>query len=127
MQRLILRLVLAALTFLIGGVLTKVADRILGPDHKIEARQNLLKQELRDLRKRLDLYASDKQRLPSSLEDLVKANYVTQMPVDPMTGNGDWAPVMGDDPFGAIKRQGVVDVHSKAEGKDRSGVAYREY
>jgi general secretion pathway protein G len=97
--------------------------------HKIElkAKETLLKQDLKEMRKMIDQYAADKEELPTSLEDLVKAGYMREVPIDPITGQADWQVDMGDDPLSRENRQGIVDVHSKAPGVGTDGKPYSEY
>ncbi|HKV40985.1 MAG TPA: type II secretion system protein [Blastocatellia bacterium] len=96
---------------------------------KVKARETLLKDDLKSMRKVMDEYSADKEQLPQSLDDLVKAGYMRDVPPDPITGQVDWDLEMGDDPFarGDSVTQGVVDVHSKAPGTGSDGKAYSEY
>ena len=94
---------------------------------QLKARESVLKQDLRDLRKCLDQYAADREKLPSSLEDLVSAGYIHDVPLDPITQDRDWATEMGEDTFSRDGGQGIIDVRSNAPGADSEGVAYRDY
>src|SRR5262249_20830689 len=131
MQGLILRIVIAVLTFVIGNAITALVDRVAGPKRDLQARQVLLKQDLSDFRKMIDRYTADKQNPPAALDDLVKANYTREIPVDPITGKRDWVVETGSvlvlrdtgkrewGPEIADmrdKRQGIVNVHSNASG-----------
>jgi general secretion pathway protein G len=73
-------------------------------------REAVLREDLSKLRALLDQYATDKQKLPHDLSDLVSAGYLREVPKDPMTGADDWVPVTGDDPNSS--EEGIVDVHS---------------
>ena len=97
---------------------------------KQKAKETLLKDDLKTMRKLLDEYSADKEGLPQSLDDLVKAGYMRDVPIDPITGQNEWDLEMGDDPLARPNnagQQGVVDVHSKAQGTDSSGKAFSEY
>lgn len=97
---------------------------------RAKAKETLLKDDLRTMRKLLDEYSADKEGLPQTLDDLVKAGYMRDVPEDPITGQADWDLEMGDDPFATgtnTGQQGVVDVHSKAPGAGSDGKAYSEY
>jgi general secretion pathway protein G len=79
------------------------------------AREATLRQDLWVMRQAIDNYTLDKQAAPQSLEDMVQAGYLRQVPVDPMTGAADWVPqfdsvVLSPDQAGS----GMVDVHSNS-------------
>src|SRR5215469_2564461 len=57
---------------------------------QLKAKETVLKQDLRDMRKMIDQYAADKEKLPQSLDDLVSAKYLREVPIDPITGDKDW-------------------------------------
>ncbi len=56
----------------------------------LRAKEASLKQDLAVMRKAIDQYTLDKLAAPQSLEDLVGAAYLREVPVDPMTGKKDW-------------------------------------
>lgn len=56
----------------------------------IHAREAVLKQDLQDLRKAIQNYTEDKACSPNSLDDLVSAGYLREIPVDPFTKQKDW-------------------------------------
>jgi general secretion pathway protein G len=92
-----------------------------------KAKETLLKDDLKTMRKLIDQYSADKETLPDSLDDLVSASYLREVPVDPISGKADWDLEMGDDPFSRTTKQGVVDIHSKAPGLDSEGRAFTDY
>jgi len=94
---------------------------------QLKARETILKEDLRTMRKMIDQYAADKEKLPQSLDDLVSAQYMRDVPVDPMTGQKDWVVDMGEDTVSRDGGQGVVDVHSAAAGAGSDGMPYQEY
>src|SRR5580704_10224766 len=56
------------------------------------ARESVLRQNLFTIRSVISQYTLDKQKAPKSLEDLISAGYLKQLPKDPMTGTNDsWA------------------------------------
>jgi len=61
--------------------------------HMQHAREAVLKQNLFTLRSLITQYGLDKQKAPQSLDDLVQAGYLKEIPVDPITGQRDWEPV----------------------------------
>jgi general secretion pathway protein G len=91
------------------------------------ARETVLKENLWQMRRSIDQYAADKGRLPQSLEDLVEAKYLREVPTDPITEEKDWFPVTGEDPNSFESQDGLVNVRSNAEGEDSSGKPYSEY
>src|SRR5882672_7327461 len=56
------------------------------------ARETVLHDDLFKMRSLIDQYAADKGKLPQSLDDLVTAGYLRELPVDPITDNADWTP-----------------------------------
>ena len=57
------------------------------------AREDALRRNLESLNESIDQYTLDKQKAPQSLDDLVQAGYLKEIPVDPITGQRDWEPV----------------------------------
>lgn len=94
---------------------------------QLKARETILKEDLRTMRRIIDQYAADKEKLPQSLDDLVTAGYMREVPIDPITGQKDWVVDMGDDPVSRDGGTGVVDVHSAAAGEGSDGAAYKDY
>jgi general secretion pathway protein G len=94
---------------------------------QLKARETVLKQNLMAMRKAIDEFTADRERLPSSLEDLATAHYINEVPIDPITGEADWEVETGEDIYSQDGGTGVVDVRSKASGSDSEGKAYSEY
>jgi general secretion pathway protein G len=94
---------------------------------QLKARETILREDLRTMRKMIDQYAADKEKLPQSLDDLVTDQYMREVPVDPITGQKDWVVDMGDDTVSRDGGTGVVDVHTAAAGEGSDGVAYQDY
>lgn len=94
---------------------------------QLKAKEEVLKQDLKTMRKIIDEYQADREHLPQGLEDLVTAGYMREVPIDPLTGDRDWAVEMGEDTISRDGGQGVVDVHSNAQGTGSDGTAYSEY
>jgi len=86
-----------------------------------------LKQELKKIRRLIDQYALDKQQLPRSLDDLVQAGYVREIPIDPITQKRDWHIKMGEDTVSRGGGMRLIDVYSNAQGMGRNGILYAEY
>jgi general secretion pathway protein G len=92
-----------------------------------KARETILKQDLQTMRKMIDQYAADKEKLPQSLDDLVSAFYIREVPIDPITAQKDWVVDVGEDTVSRDGGTGVIDVHSAAAGEGGDGVAYKDY
>src|SRR5690606_21598061 len=73
------------------------------------AKETVLKENLWQMRKALDQYASDKGKYPPSLEALVEGKYLREMPIDPILEKPEWEAVMSEDPLSADGGEGVTD------------------
>ncbi|MFY9609190.1 MAG: type II secretion system protein [Blastocatellia bacterium] len=94
---------------------------------QLKARETILQHNVNEMRKLIDQYAADREKLPSSLDDLVSAGYMHDIPVDPTTGEKDWVVDMGEDTISRDGGTGVIDVHSNSSGQGSDGRPYREY
>ncbi len=92
----------------------------------VRARESVLKQNLFTLRTLISQYTLDKQKAPESLEDLVTAGYIKQIPNDPITNKPDWSVVQEDETLLSPDEQsgGIDDVHSSSEQTGSDGTAY---
>ena len=93
----------------------------------LSTREAVLRDDLHNLRKLIDQYAADKQKLPQSLDELVSAGYMRELPKDPITGQPDWTVTTGDDPNSNAGEQGVTDVHSASADVSSEGTPYNEW
>jgi len=91
------------------------------------AKETVLKENLWQMRRAIDQYATDKGKLPRTIDDLVDAKYLHERPVDPITQTTEWKEVSGPDPNSAEGEEGLVDVQSTSDEKDSEGVPYNEY
>lgn len=91
------------------------------------ARETVLKENLWQIRRSIDQYTADKGRLPQSLEDIVNAKYLHEMPIDPIQDSAEWDEIMGEDTLSSEGEPGLVNVKSLAEGEDSDGVPYKDY
>lgn len=93
------------------------------------ARESVLKQNLFTLRSVIDQYSEDKQKAPQSLQDLLDAGYLKQIPTDPITNSRDtWQTVQEDVLVSVDQSQpGISDVHSGAQGTASDGTNYSEW
>jgi general secretion pathway protein G len=90
------------------------------------AKEVALQQNLWAMRHAIDQYTTDKEKAPSSLEELVSAKYLREIPKDPVCPECPWnaIPAETDD---LNVGGGIGDVKSTAEGADANGKAYSEY
>lgn len=94
-----------------------------------KAKETILRENLKSLRKLIDQYEGDQEELPQSLDDLVSKDYLREIPIDPITGEPDWVPVQGQSKIAREGKaeSGIADVKSNAPGTGSDGVAYSEY
>jgi general secretion pathway protein G len=93
----------------------------------MHTREAVLKDDLRKMRSLIDQFAADKARLPQSIDDLVSEGYMREVPVDPFTGQKDWAITTGEDPNSLQGEQGMTDVHSSSAEVSTEGTPYNEW
>jgi general secretion pathway protein G len=93
----------------------------------MHARETVLKDDLFRMRALIDQYAADKGKLPQSLDDLVTAGYIREVPKDPITDNKDWNIDTGEDPYSTEGGSGVINVHSSAADVSTEGTPYSEW
>lgn len=88
------------------------------------AKETILADNLRNTRAVVDQYRSDTGRYPETLEQLVEAKYLRELPFDPLTESREtWileAPMDGE-------QGGFANVRSGAPGNDRHGRPYLEW
>jgi len=81
----------------------------------LRAKEAVLKQDLQEMRKAIDNYTMDKQAAPQSLDDLAP-QYLRVLPVDPITTNKDWTPVVDSVVLTPDQTSsGITDVHSSSD------------
>jgi general secretion pathway protein G len=93
----------------------------------MHTREAVLKDDLRKMRTLIDQFAADKGRLPQSLDELVSEGYMREVPLDPFTGQKDWAITSGDDPNSLTGESGMTDIHSASAETSSEGTAYSEW
>jgi general secretion pathway protein G len=90
------------------------------------ARENTLRSSLFVMRGAIDQFAADRGRYPESLEELVSARYLRQVPDDPLTGRRDsW--VLVDPPPDSPLAGRVGDVRTGSAGRTREGGLYADW
>lgn len=82
----------------------------------IRAHEAALKQDLFVMRSAIQQYTLDKEAGPTSLDDLVQAGYLRDVPRDPITRQKDWATSSEDVLMSTDQTAvGITDVHSTSE------------
>lgn len=93
------------------------------------AREAVLKEDLHTLRVGIDSYTVDKQKGPTSLEDIVGAGYIRALPKDPITQRTDsWVTTQCDSLSSVDQTEpGICDVHSGAQQPSTDGSTYNTW
>jgi general secretion pathway protein G len=89
-------------------------------------KEDLLKEDLYQMRTAIDQYTQDKNKPPQHLTDLVSAGYLQAIPKDPITNSAStWV----EEPEGAAdsvdrRHPGLLDVHSGSTQISSDGTRY---
>lgn len=82
----------------------------------VRAHEAALTQDLSEMNKAIQNYTADKEAAPTSLDDLVQAQYLGKIPNDPITGTADWATENCDLLVNADQTAtGICSVHSSSD------------
>jgi general secretion pathway protein G len=95
----------------------------------LHAREAVLRDDLFQMRSLIDQFTLDKQRAPQSLQELVEAGYLRDIPNDPITNSRDTWQVVQEDVLQSIDQSqpGITDVHSGAATTGSDGRPYSEW
>jgi general secretion pathway protein G len=113
------------IVMMIIGVLTTLAiPSFVGAIRN--AKEAVLKEDLRVMRTAIDSYTMDKQKAPQSLDDLVQEGYLKVIPEDPMTKSRDtWNTDVSDSLHTLDQTDpGIDDVHSGSQETGSDGQPY---
>ncbi len=93
------------------------------------AKEAVLRDDLFTLRTSIDQFTYDKQRAPQSLDDLVQAGYLRDIPIDPMTNSRETWVVVSENVLESIDQTqpGITDVHSGSDGTALDGSMYSSW
>jgi general secretion pathway protein G len=87
--------------------------------------ESVLKQDLSIMRHSIGSYTTDLRHTPISLQDLVDAHYLREIPVDPITRKSDWVVHMTTDPKTNVPQ--LDGVHSNSSKKATDGSRYNTW
>ena len=94
----------------------------------LHAKEAVLRQDLFTMRQVIAQYTLDKEKAPQSLDDLVQAGYMKQIPRDPFTGESNWTTDQEDSTMAVEQTEpGIVDVHSASNLTSQEGTAYSSW
>ena len=96
----------------------------------VNAKEAVLKADLRFMREAIGSYTVDKQKAPQSLDDLVTAGYLKAIPVDPFTKRSDTWTTSQSDTLSSVDQTdsgGIDDVHSGAQITATDGTSYNTW
>lgn len=117
LKRTLLRIVPPMIALLLGALWIPVSKPATPPNEA-------MLDELFTLRSLLNQYTLDKQKCARSLQDLVTAGYLKEIPTDPMTGRKDtWVFVTPDHP----KAPCIDGIQSGSGESNRSGSPNRSW
>jgi general secretion pathway protein G len=90
------------------------------------AREAVLKEDLHVMRQAIDSYTMDKEKGPQSLDDLVQAGYLKEIPTDPMTHSSSTWVTATSDVLESVDQSdpGINDVHSGSDEQGTNGQPY---
>jgi general secretion pathway protein G len=127
MRKELRHLIIALLTFTIGVVAAFSYRDHQAQRNELMWRESRLYCDLFHMRRSIDEYTADKGELPQSLDDLVKAGYLQEVPYDPFTNRRVWKVVAASDPNSLKGTHGIVDVHSTALIISSQGTPYNQW
>lgn len=110
---------------LIIGVLAAMAV----PAYTAQIRRSkevVLRQDLHVMRQAIDQYSIDKQKPPTSLDDLLNSGYLKEIPVDPFTHRNDTWMTEQTDSYRNVDQTdtGTIDVHSGSSELSTENTVY---
>jgi len=95
----------------------------------MRAKESVLKNNLFTLRTVIDEYTYDKQKAPQTLQDLVSAGYLRQIPLDPITNSSESWKIIQEDATNTVNQSepGIFDVRSGSDKTSLEGSPYAEW
>ena len=94
----------------------------------LASKESVLEHNLATLRDRIDQYKADRDDYPASLSALVDANYLRELPLDPISESNQWEEIFAEyDPEEPDQEPGVYDVRSFSSRMGSDGRPYSEW
>jgi general secretion pathway protein G len=94
----------------------------------LASRESVLEHNLAIIRERIDQYKADRDEYPPSLDALVEARYLREIPLDPITDSTEWEEILAEfDPERPDQEPGVYDVASLSHEMSSDGRPYSEW
>ena len=95
----------------------------------LNAKETVLKDNLRTIRRVIDQYTADKKKAPQSLQDLVDGGYFRELPIDPITDSNSTWETVADTAISSPEQteSGIVDVHSGSTAISSEGTPYNTW
>jgi len=94
----------------------------------VKAREAALKQNLFTMRAVIDQFYADRGDYPLSLDELVEAKYIRDIPVDPFTKSSTtWNTIYEDQEEGDDSPAGIYDIKSGSDEIALDGTPYKEW
>lgn len=117
-------MIVMAIISILASIAVPIANTAI-----LRAKESVLKGNLHALRVVIDQYTADKLKAPQTLQDIVSAGYLRQIPKDPITNSADsWEIVMGDTNLTPDQTEtGIIDVHSGSNALSTEGTAYNTW
>jgi general secretion pathway protein G len=93
------------------------------------AKEATLKEDLFRMRDAIDQFYADRNRYPTSLDEMVTEKYLRAVPVDPFTQTTEsWQTTYAEpDPANPSAQSGISDVKSGSDGTAIDGSSYRDW
>lgn len=97
--------------------------------HQIKAREAVLAEDLYQMRQAIDQFFADHVRYPDSLEELISAKYLRQLPKDPFTRSEKSWQIKAPEAASTEEtvRGSVFDVASGSDLVGLNGIPYRDW
>lgn len=94
----------------------------------VRAKESVLHNNLMALRSAIDEYTYDKQKAPQTLQDLVSAGYLHDVPEDPITKRREWKTIIEESALAVDQTEpGIFDVHSESDKTSSEGTPYSDW
>ena len=95
----------------------------------IRAKESVLQSNLFTMRQVIDEYTFDKKKAPQSLDDLVSAGYLREIPMDPTTNSNQTWKTINEDTLQSVDQTepGIYDVKSGSDKSGLNGTPYADW